>query len=90
MSMKKTDLAKNLGLKISGRMKGAATPERFAHGLAEPVDKREQRRRDAAAGLVPFACKLPAELAERLRERAAGHDGGVNALVADLLNRALG
>jgi hypothetical protein len=87
MSMKKTDLAKNLALKISGQMKSHSVPGRFAPGSGELVDKREQRRRDAAAGLVPFACKLPADLVKQLHERALSHEGGMNALVAGLLSR---
>ena len=62
MSLKKFDLAKNLGLKINAQRKAAAIPGRFADEAAEVLDKREQRRRDTAAGLVPFACKLPADL----------------------------
>ena len=89
MSLKKTDLAKNLALKISGQMKSAGVPGRFAQGSAEVVDRKEQRRRDAAAGLVPFACKLPSELVKQITARAAAHDGGLNALVADLLERGL-
>jgi hypothetical protein len=90
MSMKKTDLVKNLAKKLDGRMKAAGTPDRFAQGAADSVERREQRRRDSAAGLVPFACKLPADLVKRLGERAAGHDGGVNALVAEVLGKAIG
>jgi hypothetical protein len=89
MSMKKTDLVKNLAKKLDGRMKAAGVPGRFAQGSAAVVDKREQRRIDAAAGLVPFACKLPADLIKRLHDRAAGHEGGVNAIVADALSKAL-
>jgi hypothetical protein len=89
MSMKKTDLAKNMALKINGQMKGAGVPGRFAQGSAELVDRKEQRRRDAAAGLVPFACKLPMEVVKQLNERAASHEGGVNALVAELLRKGL-
>ncbi len=89
MSMKKTDLAKNMVAKIDGKMRGAGAPGRFAQGAAEVVDKRERRRLDAAAGLVPFACKLPAELVARLAERSSAHAGGVNGLVADLLRDAL-
>lgn len=89
MSLKKTDLAKNLALKISGQMKAAGVPGRFAQGSTEVVDRREQRRRDAAAGLVPFACKLPGDLVKQLGARAASHDGGLNALVAELLRRGL-
>jgi hypothetical protein len=89
MSMKKTDLVKHLAKKLDGRMKAAGVPGRFAEGSAEVVDRREQRRRDSAAGLVPFACKLPAELVKRLSERAAAHPGGLNALVAEALQEAL-
>jgi len=44
-------------------MKGPAVPGRYGQAAAEVVDRKEQRRRDSAAGLVPFACKLPSELA---------------------------
>lgn len=87
MSLKKFDLAKNLGLKIAGRMSAAGIPDRF--GGAEVVDRREQRRRDAAAGLVPFACKLPGELTRELQQLAPTHEGGINGLVAELLAQAL-
>ena len=90
MSMKKTDLTKHLAKKLDGRMKSAGVPDRFAQGAADATDKREQRRLDSAAGLVPVACKLPGELLTRLHERAAAHEGGVNALVAQALEKALG
>lgn len=89
MSMKKTDLEKALAKKITGRMAGAGAPARFGAAAAQLPDRREQRRRDAAAGLVPFACKLPQALVARLSERAAAHEGGMNALAAELLERAL-
>ena len=89
MSMKKTDLAKNMFARIDGSMRTAGASGRFGQGGAEVVDKRERRRVDAAAGLVPFACKLPAELVARLQERGAAHAGGVNGLVAELLGGAL-
>ena len=89
MSMKKTDLEKNMAKKIVGNMKAAGVPNRFAQGAAGALYKRERRTRDAAAGLVPFACKLPAVLAKRLQDRAATHEGGIHALVAELLEQAL-
>lgn len=90
MSMKKTDLEKAKAKKIAGRMDSASAAPRFGAGAAALPDRREQRRRDAAAGLVPFACKLPQELVDRLAQRAASHEGGMNALVAHLLKEALG
>jgi hypothetical protein len=53
-------------------------------------DRKEQRRIDSAAGLVPFACKLPSELTQRLRLQAAEHAGGINGLVTELLLKSLG
>jgi hypothetical protein len=89
MSMKKSDLDKMMAKKVGGQMKAAGIPGRFGQGVADVVDRREQRRVDAAAGLVPFACKLPADLAARLREKSSTHEGGLNGLVAELLGKAL-
>jgi hypothetical protein len=90
MSMKKSELDKQLGKKVVGEMKGAGIPGRFAQGASMLTDRREQRRLDAAAGLVPFACKLPGDLAATLRDRAGTHEGGINGLVAELLKKGLG
>lgn len=89
MSMKKFELEKMRGLKVTGQMKAAGIPSRFAEGAGEVLDKRERRLRDAALGLVPFACKLPSELTRRLNERAVSHEGGMNALLTELLTQAL-
>jgi hypothetical protein len=89
MSMKKSDLDKLLARKIDGQRKASGVPGRFAEGSADVPDRREQRRLDAAAGLVPFACKLPATLAAKLREKSAGRPDGINGLVAELLQKAL-
>ena len=89
MSMKKSDIDKHLGQKIGGQMKGAVVPDRFAQGNTNSIERREQRRLDSAAGLVPFACKLPADLAAKLREQGAAHAGGLNGAVAELLQKAM-
>ena len=89
MSMKKTDLEKALAKKIAGRAGGTAAAQRYGQGAAEVPDRREQRRLDSAAGLVPFACKLPQALATRLAECGATHEGGLNALVAKLVEQGL-
>jgi hypothetical protein len=89
--MKKTDLEKSKALKITGQMKQAGTPSRFGAGaqLLTEQDRREQRKRDQALGLVPFAVKLPQTLANTLRETAAERGVGLNELVDTLLNQAL-
>ena len=89
MSAKKTDLVRQLESKLEGQRKRTAVPGRFGLDAAAPLDRKDQRRRDAAAGLVPFACKLPAPLAQQLRDRADAHDGGINALMVALLTRGL-
>ena len=88
MTMKPTDLQKHLGLKINGKMGATGIPNRFgsAAGLG---DKREQRDRDRALGLVPFACKLPSALVAQIHELSSAQDGGLNALTANLLESAL-
>jgi hypothetical protein len=90
MAMKKAELEKQMGLKI-GQRKGPETGARFGQLASSGApDRREQRRLDAAAGLVPFACKLPSALAAQLTERAAKHEGGLNGLMAELVKKGLG
>lgn len=86
--MKRTDLEKNLGLKIMGQMKNAGTPGRFGQTAAVP-DKKEQRRRDQAQGLVPFAVKIDKALAETLRQQATDRQVPLNVLVEELLRAGL-
>lgn len=89
MTMKSTDLEKNRGLKINGKLGAAGVPGRFGADSAKLVDKREQRRQERALGQVPFACKLPIELVKGLQARASTHEGGINALMSEILTRAL-
>lgn len=88
MSLKRTDLAKNLNLKIQGQMQHAAVPNRFAQAAALP-DRREQRKLDQAAGLVPFAVKLNKDLVARLGELAAAQQVTLNALVDQVVRAGL-
>lgn len=89
MSMKKTDLEKHLAKKLDGRMKSRAVPPRFAQGSVTAKPVAEPVARPATAKLVPVSLRLPAELVQRLRERAVGHAGGISALAADALARGL-
>jgi len=47
MSLKKTDLVKNLAKKLDGRMKAAGVPRRFAQGAADVADKKTGGKHDA-------------------------------------------
>ncbi len=90
LRMKKTDLVKNLAKKIQGKMQTAGVPGRFGEGAAQLPDRREQRKLDQAAGLVPFAVKLHGDLVKQLQALAEAGDGNVNTLVDRLLRAGLG
>ena len=85
MSLKRTDLAKRLALKISQQMKHAGVPGRFADESASQLDRREQRKLDQAAGLVPFAVKLHDDLVKQLRALAEQEGGHLNEVTERLL-----
>lgn len=89
MAMKKFDLEKNKALKLTQSLKQSQS-ERFGKGAEQaPANRREQRKLDQAKGLVPFACKLDAELVTQLKERAAAHPEGITGLVSELLRQGL-
>jgi len=88
MPLKRTELAKNKFLKVNNKARKAATPERFGDQSALP-DRREQRKLDQAAGLVPFAVKLNGELVKEIQALAEARQTGLNETVAELLQSAL-
>lgn len=88
--MKKSDLDRNEGLKITSQMKQAGTPDRFASAAGATVSRREQRKLEQARGLVAFAVKLDGELVKRIHALAHARQTGINETVADLLAKGLG
>ena len=86
MALKKTQLERLNAARLQDRLKKSAPPDRYAQG-AHTLSRREQRERDRAQGLIPFAVKLPAELVKRIHERAG--DKPLNDVVAELLERGL-
>ena len=86
--MKKTDMERLKGARIAGRMKQAGAPARYGSESALE-SRRERRQREQALGLVPFAVKLDAQLAKRLRERASERGATLDQVVAELLQQAL-
>ncbi len=88
MSMKLQDLHKNKMLKTGNAMKQAGTPDRFGKVAAIP-DRKEQRKLDQAAGLVPFACKLPSALVAQLHTEIEKRGTNMNELVAGLITQGL-
>lgn len=85
--MKKTDLAKYDAKKLMNQMgaKGAS----FGAAKEAAPDRKEQRERERALGLVPFAVKLNGELVEQLRQRSKEQGVELNQLVAELLQKGM-
>jgi hypothetical protein len=86
--MKKTGMAKSDAKKLMGKM-AAPGAAGFGNGSAVPVDRREQRKLDQAAGLVPFAVKLNGDLVQQLHAQAKETGVDLNELVAGLLAKGL-
>jgi len=87
--MKRTDLEKNIGLKIKGKIGQSGAPGRFGSEAGAAPDRREQRKLDQALGLVPFAVKLNGELIKQVQELAQSRQLGLNEVVAELLKKGL-
>jgi hypothetical protein len=88
MTSKPADLQKRQASKITSEMRHAGN--RYDRAVAPEPDRREQRARDRALGLVPFAVKLPKELVQRLQQQAQAGGVGLNELTAELLRKGLG
>jgi hypothetical protein len=86
--MKRTDLDKQLGKQINNRIRNAGSVSPFKR-TESVIDKKEQRRKDQALGLVPFAVKLNENLIGQINVIAAERKIGINELVAELLIKGL-
>ena len=60
MTLKRTELEKRKGLAIGNALRQAGNP--YGAAAATEADRKARREADRAAGLVPFAAKLPADL----------------------------
>lgn len=88
MAMKATDLARLKGTKIMGQMKQARAAGK--PGAAPAADRREQRKLEQAAGLVPFAVKLDQRLVVQVIALAASRGLSMTEVVDELLRKGLG
>lgn len=77
------------GVKIAGNMKLSSIPDRFGKDAANMQDKREQRKRDQEAGLVPFAVKLQGDLIKQIQALAESQQKSQDEVTAELLTKAL-
>jgi hypothetical protein len=85
--MKRTELAKADAERMKNQM--LAKNATYGAAAAAPVDRREQRERDRALGLVPFACKLNGDLVQQLHGAAKERGVDMNQLVGELLQKGL-
>ena len=76
--MKRTALEKLQAMKTVGAMKREPTSDRY--GASE---------KDKAAGLVPFAVKLPQDLVAEVQSLARKKEATLNDITAELLRKAL-
>jgi hypothetical protein len=88
LSWKKTDLERLKAASLTDRLRQARPPDRYGKASAV-VSRKEQRRLDQAAGLVPFAVKLNAALVKRLQEKAQAEGRPLSETVAALLEKGL-
>jgi hypothetical protein len=84
MTMKRAELEKRKALAIANAQRSSGHRYRPA-----PADRKAQRAADRAAGLVPFAVKLPAALVAELNAHALRTGVPVGEAVAALLRSAL-
>lgn len=88
MALKKTQLERLNAARLQDQLRKSAPPDRYGQG-AHTLTRREQRERDRAQGLVPFAVKLNAELVKKLHALAQQKQVPLNEVVAEVLERGL-
>jgi hypothetical protein len=88
-TMKKADLEKMKGSKITSKLNQGPPGERFGKGAGEVLSRRDQRKLEQAQGLVPFAVKLDGALVQRIQTLAQEKKSGLNEVVTELLTKAL-
>lgn len=88
IALKKTQLERLKAANLQDQLRKSAPPERYAGG-AHQLSRKEQRERDRAQGLVPFAVKIKSDLVQRLQARAREEQKPLNELVAGLLEKGL-
>lgn len=86
--MKKTGMAKSDAKKLMGKM-AAPGVGAFGGDSSVVVDRREQRKRDQALGLTPFAVKLNGDLVQQLQALAKERGLDLNQVTAEVLTKGL-
>jgi len=85
--MKKAEIEKRKGLKIANAARHAGNP--YGRAAQPETDRRVQRERDRALGLVAFAVKLPQELVRQMQADAETRAVRLDDLVAEWLRKGM-
>ncbi|HYM48611.1 MAG TPA: hypothetical protein VES91_09020 [Burkholderiaceae bacterium] len=85
--MKRGELEKRQASKLTNQMRAAGNT--YGPAVEPALDRRAQRDRDRALGLVPFAVKLPQDLVKALQQQATTKGVGLHELTAELLRKSL-
>jgi predicted exporter len=88
MTMKRTELEKLKAKRLESGARKNVIAGRLAAGSDAP-SRKEQRERERALGLVPFAVKLHADLVGEIHARAKARQLELSELVAELLRKGL-
>ena len=88
IALKKTQLERLKAANLQVQLRKSAPPERYAAG-AHQLSRKEQRERDRAQGLVPFATKIKSDLVQRLQAKAREQQKTLNEVVAEVLEKGL-
>ena len=86
--MKRGELEKRQASKLTNKMREAGNA--YERAVTPEPDRRAQRDRDRALGLVPFAVKLPQELVRQLQRLAEERKVPLNDLTAEAITKGLG
>ncbi len=81
-------MAKSDAKKLMGKMV-APGASGFGGADSAALDRKEQRERERALGLVPFAVKLNGDLVRQLQELAKERGADMNETVAEVLAKGL-
>lgn len=78
------------GQKIANSMNQVSAKMPFGKAAPAELSRREQRKLDAAQGLIPFAVKLDGDLVKRIQTLARERNTGLTEVVTELLEKSLG
>ena len=89
MTMKRTELEKLKAKRLESETRRSIVAGRLASAGNDTPSRREQRERERALGLVPFAVKLNADLVKEVHLLSRSRKVDLNELVAELLRKGL-